>query len=90
MDRRGEQRRTLLVRVQIDWTDGAETRHATAWMEDLSPGGACLRTTEPLPIGVRIRVAGYRTPFAGIVRYRLVSGADFIVGLQRWEDLPKT
>ncbi len=87
MNQRREDRRQLRLPVSITWNDDGGIRHGSAMTENLSPGGACLRTAEAIPVGVTVNVSGHGSPFTGVVRYRLVENDVYVIGLQRWDDL---
>ncbi len=74
--------------MTITWNDASgELRHGVAMTQDISAGGACLRTSESIPVGATVNVGGNGRPFTGVVRHRTIDGTVYVLGLQRWDDL---
>jgi hypothetical protein len=84
-ERRTEQRRNLLVKVEVRWEDGAGTLfQADAKIEDESSSGVCIRLDRPLAVGRKLAIHSKDSRRAGVVRHcGRVRGA-FILGI-KWE-----
>jgi hypothetical protein len=83
-DGRVEPRRVVISRVEVRWQDAlGEARVSTALVEDTSRRGACLRISEPIDAGTRLKVAGRREDFAGVAKYCRPDGAGYLIGIYR-------
>lgn len=84
MEHRRELRKALAARVRFSWTDPKGVRLETHGMlEDISAGGASLRTRQLLDAGARLEVHWFSKSFSGTVRYCRPSGMDYILGIQK-------
>jgi len=82
-----EPRTAIRTLVTISWDGEYGTVHdASAWMEDTSPSGACIRVKTPIAVGVTIRVVWRWGEFAGVTKYCRRDANEYVLGLQRIKD----
>jgi hypothetical protein len=91
-ERRLERRLLCADLVEVEWRDrAAQTREATAILEDISRSGACLQTDVPMPVGALVRVRHGRKTLEGTVNYCEYREIGYFAGVtftakQHWSE----
>jgi hypothetical protein len=79
-----EMRTAINTLVNVSWEEEDGVSHdGTAWMEDTSPSGACIRLKTPIFIGATVKVKWRWGEFAGIAKYCRYDGREYVLGLER-------
>jgi hypothetical protein len=84
---RMEMRTAINALVKVSWEGEDGVSHdGSAWMEDTSPSGTCIRLKAPIALGATVKVNWRWGEFAGIAKYCRYDGREYVLGLERIKD----
>lgn len=79
-----EPRTPVMILVDASWEDqNGTTQRTRARIENKSSGGACIRLSEKVAVGTRLKIEGQWEKFTGEARYCRQDGRDYLVGIQK-------
>jgi len=79
-----ERRTAIMARVEVSWEDQTgTTHHMIGKLEDTSRNGACIRCTEPITVGSKLKIKWHLEQFSGVSKYCRRDEEDYVLGIQR-------
>lgn len=79
-----EPRTAVMILAEASWEDpSGALQAASAWIENKSAGGACVRLKIPIGVGSKLNIQGRWEQISGTAKYCRSVGGSYLIGIQR-------